>query len=178
MSEEDRDLVPFILKARALVSQGRIDDALKLYEDILKAAPENTVAYADRGTAYAMARKTDLALKDLNRAIALGYSDVSIYCTIGMIYFELNDYQEALGYFEKAIEVKPDYPFTYHNRASVYEALGDFNAAVADLERCLTFGPNDALRKKLKDRISQCRLQANLRRSRPPQGSLPSGKSS
>ncbi len=178
MSEESRDFVPFILKARALVSQGRIDDALKLYEDILKAAPENAAAYADRGTAYAMAKKTDLALKDLNRAIALGYSDVSIYCTLGMVYFELKNYQESLKYFRKAIEINPDYPFTYHNRANVYEALGDFNAAIADLEKCLTYGPNDALRKKLQERISQCRLQADLGRSHLLQAPLPSDESS
>ena len=48
-------------------------------------------------------------------------------------------------------------PFAYYNRASLYETLGDKRAAIIDLEKCLAYGPDDALSAKIKDSVAQLR---------------------
>ena len=70
MSENKVDLSQFCMRARNFLAQGRADDALALYGDVLNIDPTNALAYADRGTAYAMLNKFDLAQQDLERAFA------------------------------------------------------------------------------------------------------------
>ncbi|MHA6853590.1 tetratricopeptide repeat protein [Ralstonia pseudosolanacearum] len=147
MSESKIDLSPFCMRARGFLTQGRTDDALALYGDVLQVDPDNALAHADRGTAYAMLKKFDPALRDLERALALGYSEASTYCTIGTVYVELKKFQKALEYFTKAIALDENYPFTYYSRSNVLHELGATEAAIADLERCLGFNPEESMRK-------------------------------
>ena len=139
MNAPKPDLSPFRLRARSFLSQGRVDDAMGLFDDVIAVDPQDAAAYADRGTAFAMQKQFDLAMLDLDRAFALGYGDASAYSTAGTIALETRQYEKALGYFAKAVELDPAYPFTYFNRANVYYALGKREAAIADLNTCLSF---------------------------------------
>ncbi|HGO6129325.1 TPA: tetratricopeptide repeat protein [Burkholderia cepacia] len=159
MTDKNPDFSPMRMRARGFVSQGRIEDALGLYGDILKVAPEDAATYADRGTTFAMVKKTALALNDLNRAIELGYTDPSAYCTLATIYLEGGAYQKSLDCFDEALKLNPDQPFVYFNRARAYQTLGDISASIADLERCLTYDPDDALSAKIKERVAQLRAR-------------------
>ena len=154
MSEKKVDLTAFSMRARGFVAQGRIDDALGLYADILKIDPDNALAYADRGTAYAMLKKFELALSDLERAFMLGYVDASTYTTVATIYFEMKQFQNALKYFAKAIELNPSYPLTYYNRSSVLLELGHNKAAISDLEKCLEFSPEEDFKQLIVRRLN------------------------
>ena len=159
MNEKILDLSPFCMRARGFVSQGRIDDALGIYSDVLQVDPSNALAHADRGTAYAMLKKFDLALEDLEKAIALGYEDSSVFCTVATIYFEKKQHRKALDYFAKAAELDPNYPLIYYNRSNVMHELGDSNAAIADLEKCLSFDPEDDLKELIARRLDLLRAQ-------------------
>lgn len=159
MNEKKIDLAPFCMRARGLLAQGRIDDALELYGDVLRVDPDNALAYADRGTAYAMLKKFDLARNDLERAFALGYVDAAAYSTMATLYSELKQFQKALEYFSRAIELNPGYPLTYYNRANVLHELGDDKAAVTDLEKCLEFDPEEDFKQLIMRRLNILRSQ-------------------
>ncbi|WP_080727885.1 tetratricopeptide repeat protein [Ralstonia solanacearum] len=154
MSERKIDLSPFCMRARGFLTQGRTDDALALYGDVLQVDPGNALAHADRGTAYAMLKKFEPALRDLERALALGYAEASAYCTIGTVYVELKQFQKALEYFNKAIALDENYPFTYYNRSNVLHELGANEAAIADLEKCLAFNPEESMRQLILRRLN------------------------
>jgi len=153
MSERKLDLSPFCIRARGFLSQGRIEDALGLYEDVLHVDPTNVMAYGDRGTTYAMLKKFSLALSDLEYAFALGYQDASAYSTVATIYFELKQFDKALEYFAKAIELDPNYALAFYNRSNVFYELGNNKAAIADLERCLNFNPDEDLKQLIIRRL-------------------------
>lgn len=158
MSENAIDLSPFCMRARGFLAQGRTEDAFDLYGDVLKVDPDNALAYADRGTAYAMLKKFDFALHDLERAFALGYGEASAYSTAGTIYFELKQFDKALGCFAKAVDLDPSYPLTYYNRSSVLVQLGKTQSAIEDLEKCLGFNPGDDLRQLIAKRLNALRV--------------------
>ncbi|MCE3602668.1 tetratricopeptide repeat protein [Massilia sp. P8910] len=139
MTTQKLDLMPFCLRARAFLAQGRTEDAMGLFNDVIAVDPDNMQGYADRGTAWAMQKQFDLALADLDRAFALGYDEASAYSTAGTICLEQAEYDKALGYFSRAAQLDPQYPYTYYNRANVHYAMGNRAAAVADLETCLHF---------------------------------------
>ncbi|KAB8053540.1 tetratricopeptide repeat protein [Janthinobacterium sp. FT14W] len=159
MNELKPDLSPFCMRARGFISQGRIDDALGMYDDVLQVDSTNAMAYADRGTAYAMLKKFDLALIDLERAIALGYVDASTYGTVATIYFELKRYEDSLDNFAKAIELDSNYLLAYYNRSNVFHELGEIKSAIADLKKCLVLNPDEGTRKLIIRRLDSIRVK-------------------
>ncbi len=154
MAAGKADLSPFCLRARGFVSQGRVEDALGLLGDVIKVDPECAEAYADRGAAYAMLKKFDLALGDFGRAFALGYHQAMAYGTVAAIHFELKQYRSALEYFSKAIELDPAYGLGYYKRSHARHKLGDTGGAVADLRKCLELTLEDDFKREVKRRLA------------------------
>jgi len=155
MSMEKQDLAPLCMRARAFAARGQIDDALDLYGDVLRVDPGYAMAYADRGTVLAMTRRFEPAMQDLERAFALGYAEASAFGTAGTVSMESGLYDKALAFYARAIEMNPDYPFTYYNRASAHLAMGNRKGAIADLERCLRMGPEDDFKAVILRRLDE-----------------------
>ncbi|NTZ07226.1 tetratricopeptide repeat protein [Burkholderia metallica] len=87
------------------------------------------------------------------------HGSVGVLHALATIYLEGGAYQKSLDYFDQALTLNPDQPFVYFNRARAYETLGDINASIADLERCLTYNPDDALSAKITERVAQLRAR-------------------
>ena len=65
---------------------------------------------------------------------------------IGLAYFELHDFNEALTAFEQALRMNPKNTSALLNQAIVYKQLGDFEKAVPVLETILKkIDPKDSL---------------------------------
>ena len=92
MDDKKPDLSPLVMRGRTMVSQGRTDDAIGIYSDVIKIDPNHAMAHADRGTAYAMTSKLDLARADLEKSFALGYKEPSAFSTAGTVCLQLKDY--------------------------------------------------------------------------------------
>jgi tetratricopeptide (TPR) repeat protein len=159
MSEDNSGSNAFCMRARDLVAQGRAEDALALYDDVLKADPCYALAYADRGTTHALLGKYDLALRDMERAFSLGFAAATAYCTMGNIYSELRQFHNALECYSKAIALDASYGITYLSRSDVLHELGDDRAAVADLEKCLELITDEGLRKEIARRMDLLRYR-------------------
>lgn len=157
MTNAKPDLRPFCMQARGFAGQGRMDDALNLYAEVLRIDPGFALAYADRATVFAMNKQFEPALRDLEKAFQLGYAEASAFSTAGTICLETRQFDKALNYYKKAIELNPDYPFTYFNRANVLHALGHKDAAIADLETCLSMGGADDFRHLVMKRMAEVR---------------------
>lgn len=144
-------------RARALAGQGRTDEALDLYDAVVRDFPGFARGYADRGTTHAMLRAYEPALRDLDQAMALGLRDGWLLTTYASVLQALRRHDESLRYFELAIELEPNHPFAYNNRAALHLERGDAAAAIADLERCLALGPDERTRQMLERRLQGAR---------------------
>jgi tetratricopeptide (TPR) repeat protein len=89
--------------------------------------------YANRGLAYFELYNYDKAIADYKAAGDLdgGFSDWYLY-KIGRAYYLKGEYAEALEYFDKAIELKPEDVSYYKERETVHRAMGDLDAAGYD----------------------------------------------
>ena len=63
----------------------------------------------------------------------------------GTLYLEAGLYVEANSHFDRAIELKPCYAPTYHNRGVSKGNLQDYAGAVADYSRAIELMPTSAL---------------------------------
>lgn len=60
---------------------------------------------------------------------------------LGIAYAEIGKYQDALGFFDRALSIRPDFLQARMNRAVALARLGDADAALAEAESVLALDP-------------------------------------
>ncbi len=71
------------------------------------------------------------------------------------IYLDREDGARALGAVELMLVLAPDAPAHLRVRGMLYEQLGRFDAAAADLRRCLELAPNDPHAHDTRERLAR-----------------------
>jgi arylsulfatase A-like enzyme/Tfp pilus assembly protein PilF len=69
---------------------------------------------------------------------------IDAWFNLGNAYFKVGRFDEAIRYFSKALELKPDYDLAVINMANAYRKLGRDDAALAGYERYLSIDPKNA----------------------------------
>jgi len=63
------------------------------------------------------------------------------YLELGNVYYRDNDLREALIHYEKALEIRPQYPEVLHNVGLTYLKAGQLNNAKAFMQKSLQLNP-------------------------------------
>jgi tetratricopeptide (TPR) repeat protein len=99
-----------ITKAQVLVSEGKVLEAVKVYDDLLADDPENPVALAQRGWLLSRvdASLVDSGLASIERAIAIEPTYADAYFFKGTILLRLkNEPALASATYQQGIDAKP-----------------------------------------------------------------------
>ena len=59
-----------------------------------------------------------------------------------MVDARMNDYQLILADLNKAIDLAPDFAYTYYNRGNIFSSLKDYHAAIASYNESIALEPN------------------------------------
>lgn len=60
-----------------------------------------------------------------------------IYFALGRYHFNNHNFDEALNYFQKTIQTKPDFAEAYHNLGITYYRLNEYNNAIIELKKAI-----------------------------------------
>ncbi len=101
------------------------------------------MTHNNRGAILIALGRTDAALADFDRALALNPRLSLAYLSRGMIRFWREDYRGAWEDSSAAIESAPHDSRGYVNRSLVYIETEQHDAALQDLERALDINPED-----------------------------------
>jgi hypothetical protein len=80
-------------------------------------------------------------IHELERAI-LDNPSAGNYEELGLLYLDDGDFSRARAAYDKSISARTDSPDPFYRRGIAEVALGDFPAAVPDLERAIAADPN------------------------------------
>src|SRR5258706_5472196 len=95
------------------------------------------------------------------QAISLDPTNPQEYITLGGIYYQLNQWDNAIAQFRTAVTLKPDFANAYYNLGHAYEQKGDLQDAITQFQTVKTLvGNNPTNAQKISDEISA--LQAKL----------------
>jgi Tfp pilus assembly protein PilF len=87
--------------------------------------------------AHAKAGKFDLAMADLDRAIALDPAMGAAYYDRAALHFRKGDVDRAIADYTRTIELLPNFPPAYRERGSALIAKREFKRAVADFDAAI-----------------------------------------
>jgi lipoprotein NlpI len=94
-------------------------------------------AVRGRGSFHLSEGKYDLAIQELDSAIALRPDDADAYISRGNAYASKRDLDRAIQSYDSAIALRPNQAFAYKNRGMTYTTKGDFDRAIQDLDRAI-----------------------------------------
>jgi tetratricopeptide (TPR) repeat protein len=110
-------------RARVLADTGSFDEAIVEYKKMLALDPYYMPALSELAYIYYEVKNDPAGAEALLMdAIKRRPDDPSFYNNLGNIYFVLKQYDRAIGYYKKAIELKEDKDY-YYNLGCVYLAL-------------------------------------------------------
>ena len=75
----------------------------------------------------------------------IGSKFADAYNDRGLIYGKKSEYDVAISYFSKAIEINPKLSKAYNNRGIAYYFNGQYDQAISDFSRAIEINPRDAL---------------------------------
>lgn len=128
------------IKAVELEMEGRIDEAIAIYEDFY-ARDSNSLIVANNLASLLVTYKEDSASLERAWAIArrLRNTDVPAFQdTYGWLAFRRGDLETALTYMEDAAEGMPQDPIVQYHLAEVYAALKRSQDAIAAYQQTVT----------------------------------------
>jgi tetratricopeptide (TPR) repeat protein len=100
-----------------------------------------SIAYMNRGIAYAERHQIRKSLADFTSAIAANASNAVAHYNRGNIYFDLRNFHQAAADYSKAIELEPDMAPALLNRGLVNERRGNRASSIADYKAALALDP-------------------------------------
>lgn len=86
-------------------------------------------------------RDAKLIYKKLSKKVS---GDAEVWNTLSAICASLGEYQEAITYCKKAIQLYPEYADAYCNLGAFYEEIGQSDEAMVALQQALALNPGDA----------------------------------
>lgn len=128
----------------AYQQEGRYDDALKQYELVLKAEPQNTGALYNKGIVLMTVGKTKEGEAVLWDLLEIAPDHVLAAKALGDYYVEKKHYKSALVALEPVIQLQPQYADLQYLAGYSCEQLAINDKAVEYYRGALTYSPDHA----------------------------------
>ncbi len=112
------------------------DRALADYDAALNIQPDAAAVLTNRAWIYMSRSRYDVALEDLNKAIALLAPALAARARYyrGFTFFKQKDYPAAMSDLNEAVKVEPNGPDPYLTRGEVEQAQQQYDAALRDFD--------------------------------------------
>ena len=120
---------------------GEVEDAERIYRDLIAAAPDLAAAHCNLGTLLRSSGRTAEAVAALDRAIALDPALAAAHCELAACWQAHGEPAAALASVGEAIRLDPEYAEAHANRGLFLHDAGRPEMALESLDRALGLRP-------------------------------------
>ena len=123
---------------------GQLDEADRLYGQVLQAAPRHADALHFRGLLAHQTGRHALAIELMDKAIAQNGRSPAFHHNRGVVLSELGKHQEAVASFRRAVAHNPQFVDAHYNLGVGLQALGYWDESATCYERAIALKPDYA----------------------------------
>ena len=142
MAENNNEEILLLKKevnyAVKLLTNGQINEALKIVEALIKKSPNVPLLYNIRGVCYQTIRELGNAIDDFSQATILKSDYAEAYCNLGVTYQEKGDLVSAVNAYKNAIDNDNNYPTAHNNLGKIFLASGEIDSSIEHLKCAIT----------------------------------------
>ncbi len=127
------------------------EESIELFQKVLDVDPKCAKAYQAIAVANVRLQRQDQAVDNIDKALECEPENPRLHYHKGAILFQIQKLDEAIESLSRAITLDPTYAPAYTLRSSVFEALGEEEAAGADLNYALNLRKAETRNDKIVD---------------------------
>jgi tetratricopeptide (TPR) repeat protein len=124
--------------------QGKFAEAFDDFNMVVQLNPQYAKAYANRATLYVQAKDLHSAMNDYELAIQQDSSFATAYVGLGRVCHMLGRWDDAIEYFNSAVDLEPKSPDIVCSRGDLQADMGNYSAALTDYARTIDLDPEFA----------------------------------
>lgn len=128
-------------RAVTLHRLGRPADAISLYDDHLRANPDDATALFLAGTARLQLRDLSAAEGLLVRAAALEPDAEEIHSNLGLVLDAMGRHEEAIVALRRALSLRPDFAAAHNNLGEVLKQVGRRGESIEAFRQAVLLDP-------------------------------------
>jgi len=133
----------YILLGDILFSMKKHPNAIKSYNIGIKNEKDSTRFYLNRGYSYYKIKKYDKAEQDYLQALKLSNPEIDkLYDNLSLLYYEQEEFEQAIEYSTKRIELDPNNHVPYIDRGLCYRKIKKYTKAEMDFNKSLEIKPD------------------------------------
>jgi tetratricopeptide (TPR) repeat protein len=125
-------------------SQGRLDDAIGMFQESIHVNPLFAKAYYNLGLIYNDKEMVDEAISMLTKAIEVDPFYENAYNQLGIILGRHGKTEAAIAVFQEAIRRNPDSAVSYYNLGKALANHGDISQAITRFRQAIQLEPTYA----------------------------------
>jgi tetratricopeptide (TPR) repeat protein len=132
------------LLAAAYRDLGRFEEAVNLYEEVVRNNPNNAGAYQGLALTYSALGDTEKEVFFLRKAIKTDPRSVEALHSLGSSYLSRNCLEEAAFVFRKCVRVMPEDPRGYELLGRLEHGRGNLDSAIYQYQKAVSLGSRSA----------------------------------
>lgn len=124
-----------LIRSRLLATDGKEDAGRSDFHKALNLTPARTEDWISRALVHLRAGRTELALSDLQSALAIEPDSVDVLQNLAHVYAEhLNRIEESVECLDHLLDLHPQHEMARGGRCVLHARLGDVEATLTDLK--------------------------------------------
>ncbi len=131
------------LLSEIYMQEGKYQEAIKLYQTILKKNPKHIKSQVGLAKAYNKVGKIKLTETTFTTARQIAPNNWKVVLDYGVFYFRNGMYKKALEQFKLLSIMSPNNDLGKRNMAAAYYALGDIESAIIYTKMAIELNPSD-----------------------------------
>jgi tetratricopeptide (TPR) repeat protein len=128
----------------ALMDQGKLDEAIRQYQEAVRLKPDHANAHNNLGAALDEKGQTDEAIRQFQEAIRLKPDHAEAHNNLGIALGKKGQTDEAIRQFQEAVRLEPDYADAHYDLSVALGRKGQTDEAIRQLEEALRLKPDYA----------------------------------
>ncbi|WP_027883226.1 tetratricopeptide repeat protein [Meiothermus rufus] len=134
------------LLADIYIRQGKWEEALKHYDEAVKAAPKNASLRIKYGSLLLLRGNVDQAIEQLDQAVVLSPGNAEAWLRRGDAYYEKKEWQQAGVSYQQTIALSPvRFPDAYAGLGQVFIEMKDYQKARFNFTKAVALDGNNPL---------------------------------
>ena len=125
-------------------SSGRLEEAKKVFEEMLLEDPKNADVLYNLGMCFTDLGQPDRAIRILKKSLEYNPRYSNSYVALGYAYTRTEDSESAKRYFLQALEFDHDNSYAMRNLGGLFGKTGDTDKSLYYLDKAYKINPSDA----------------------------------
>ena len=144
LSMSDMRAITALNLGTELQAEGRLDEAIEQYRQVLALTPDDALAHSNLGTALAARGRLDEAVGHYERALALAPGDADAHSNLGNALLALDRTAEGVASLRRALDLDPGSAEAHAALGIALHDGGGLDDAVVHLRRAIDLGAASA----------------------------------